>query len=399
MSQPARVYRILIVAPSDVEGARDIVDRAILDWNNENFKDRRVVLLPLAWEPHDEGHGPTATSILRREVAGGCDLCVGVFWTRLTSIAGADQTELLTELDQLKRTGTPVLLYFSKQRAHIDEIDPQELARLKEFRREQNGGCRIEEFSDLLQFRQRFTHQLDQQIRLLLSSESEGGETTNQRRPVDLSLTFADPSSAESTGEHLLLESKYFEIRNFDKIPDYTRQDGTGAQPPSLWGVMYNQVNKDYYRNYIKYVFQGSILRPLRFVVHNSGLIGLRDVHIELNVSAEGGSFFCLKPEDRLLRPDKETGLVDEISGGNGIGFAIEGFSTTHDIPCIQPQRSLVPPALLLLGAERDVTCVIDASIYADAMAVPLRKRLTIDLHVTRESVDALEFLEVLRDR
>ncbi|WP_404421275.1 hypothetical protein [Nibricoccus sp. IMCC34717] len=398
MSQPARVYRILIVAPYDVDRAREVVDRAILDWNNENFKNRRVVLLPLAWEPPEHGREPSATSILRREVAGGCDLCVGVFWTRLTSVPGADAMELMNELDQLKRSGTPVLLYFSKQRAHIDEIDPQELARLKDFRRQQNGGCTIEEFNDIIQFRQSFKHELDHQIRLLLSLEAGPGDTAH-RRPVDLSISFADPSSGESTGEHLVLESKFFEIRNFEKIPDYARPDGGGTQPPSLWGMMFNQSNKDYYRNYIRYVFQGSILRPLRFVIQNTGLIGLRDVRVEIAVSSQGGSFFCLRPENRLKRPEKEVGLVEDTPGGNGIGFAVESFSTSHEIECIQPMRTLFPEAFLLLGAERDVTCTLDVTIYADALAAPLRRQLTIELRVARESVDALEFLEVLRDR
>jgi len=50
MAFSATVYRVLITSPGDVAAERDIVERAIIEWDDEHAQDRGVVFLPVRWE-------------------------------------------------------------------------------------------------------------------------------------------------------------------------------------------------------------------------------------------------------------------------------------------------------------------------------------------------------------
>ena len=52
MAYSARVFRVLIASPSDVEEERDAVVSVIQAWNDLHSRSREIVLLPLRWETH-----------------------------------------------------------------------------------------------------------------------------------------------------------------------------------------------------------------------------------------------------------------------------------------------------------------------------------------------------------
>jgi len=51
MPYDSRTYRVLIASPSDVDEEREIAVRVIQEWNDLYSYSRKVVLLPLRWEP------------------------------------------------------------------------------------------------------------------------------------------------------------------------------------------------------------------------------------------------------------------------------------------------------------------------------------------------------------
>jgi len=50
MAYEAQVVQVVIASPGDVAAERDSARIVIHDWTVINAKDRRVALLPLAWE-------------------------------------------------------------------------------------------------------------------------------------------------------------------------------------------------------------------------------------------------------------------------------------------------------------------------------------------------------------
>ena len=52
MSFEAKVYKILVASPGDVEEERTAIPQIISEWNNANAEANGVVLLPVKWETH-----------------------------------------------------------------------------------------------------------------------------------------------------------------------------------------------------------------------------------------------------------------------------------------------------------------------------------------------------------
>jgi hypothetical protein len=133
----ANVLRILIASPSDTRDERDLLRRAIREWNDDHTEDTGAVLLPVLWETHsipEMGGRPQA--ILNRQLVEKCDVLVGAFWTRLGTPTGEEPSGTVEEIRRSLKDGKPVLLYFSDQPAVPSTVDTAQLEALRAFRRE-----------------------------------------------------------------------------------------------------------------------------------------------------------------------------------------------------------------------------------------------------------------------
>jgi len=52
MAFDAKVFRILIASPGDVNDERDLIPEIIEEWNAVNAIHTKVVLMPVKWETH-----------------------------------------------------------------------------------------------------------------------------------------------------------------------------------------------------------------------------------------------------------------------------------------------------------------------------------------------------------
>ncbi len=108
MSYAARVFRILIASPSDVNDERDIAVSTIQAWNDLNSSERQIVLLPLRWETHSAPeYNRRPQEVINRQVVDHCDLLVGVFWTRIGSPTGAAESGTLEEIERVATRENP----------------------------------------------------------------------------------------------------------------------------------------------------------------------------------------------------------------------------------------------------------------------------------------------------
>jgi hypothetical protein len=75
MAYSARVFRVLIASPSDVEEERDAVVSVIQAWNDLHSRSREIVLLPLRWETHTAPEfGTRPQDVINRAIVDDCDL-------------------------------------------------------------------------------------------------------------------------------------------------------------------------------------------------------------------------------------------------------------------------------------------------------------------------------------
>ena len=64
----------------------------------------------------------------------GCDILVGMFWTKLGTDTGVAESGTVEEINQFVAGGKPAILYFSKRPIDPDKIDPRQHQRLRKFK-------------------------------------------------------------------------------------------------------------------------------------------------------------------------------------------------------------------------------------------------------------------------
>jgi hypothetical protein len=131
----AETYRILIASPSDLAEERQAATEAVHQWNAQHAIAESVFLLPVRWETHAAPQSDLRPQeALNRQLVCGCDILVGMFWTRLGSRTGVAESGTVEEIDQFVAAGKPALLYFSSRAIDPNKIDLKQFKKLKSFK-------------------------------------------------------------------------------------------------------------------------------------------------------------------------------------------------------------------------------------------------------------------------
>lgn len=134
MAFDAKVIKILIASPGDVEEERSIIPEVISRWNNINAETTSVVLLPVKWETHSAPRlGDRAQGIINNQLVDSCDMVIGVFWTRLGSPTGVSESGTAEEIECFIKKNKPVMVYFSSRAIDPKKIDLKQYQALSEF--------------------------------------------------------------------------------------------------------------------------------------------------------------------------------------------------------------------------------------------------------------------------
>ena len=151
----------MIASPGDVQRERDTV-RAVLDeWNSVNAARRKLMLLPLGWETDVAPEmGDEPQKIINKRILKDADLLVGIFWTRLGTPTSGYASGAVEEIEEHLAAGKPAMLYFSSAPAQLDAVDPQQYAALKAFKDSCKSRGVFEIYTDLGDFRQKFSKHL-----------------------------------------------------------------------------------------------------------------------------------------------------------------------------------------------------------------------------------------------
>lgn len=135
MPKQVTAYRILIASPSDVPQERKIIPEVIYHWNAINSLRRNILLEPVLWESHASPEmGDRPQEIINKQLVENCDILIGTFWTRLGTNTGVADSGTVEEIERFIKAGKPVLLYFSSVPVTLDNLDTEQLEKLKKFR-------------------------------------------------------------------------------------------------------------------------------------------------------------------------------------------------------------------------------------------------------------------------
>jgi len=167
------ILRVFIASPRDVAEERKALESIITELNLM-WKTKEIRLELIMWETHAApGFSSDAQAVINEQIADDYDIFVGVLWTRFgTPTPRADSgTEEEFERAYARWKQTPdaarLMLYFKNAPIPPDEIDLEQLKRVRDFRKgiEGKGGLyrqytNTEEFRHLL--RLHINEQVDQ---------------------------------------------------------------------------------------------------------------------------------------------------------------------------------------------------------------------------------------------
>lgn len=170
MGFDAKVYKILIASPGDVDEERHAIPEVISRWNNLNAESAGIVLLPVKWETHSAPlMGDRAQSVINTQMLQTCDMAIGVFWTRLGSPTGASESGTAEEIEWFLKNNRPVMVYFSSRSIEPTKLDIDQYKSLKDFERRMQKIGLTGAYSSTADLCEKLLNQLTINVRALAS--------------------------------------------------------------------------------------------------------------------------------------------------------------------------------------------------------------------------------------
>jgi len=158
--QFANILNVLVASPSDVNEERDVVTQSIHDWNAAHFASTGIMLNPVRWESHSypaSGHRPQA--IVNKQIVESGDILIGLFGYKLGTPTGAAQSGTIEEIEEFRKAGKYVALYFSTADVPRN-ADRDQLESLEAYKKERQKDTLYFDFKDSRTLRDHLTAHL-----------------------------------------------------------------------------------------------------------------------------------------------------------------------------------------------------------------------------------------------
>jgi len=131
MPQSGMIFRVLIASPSDCDTERRVVPEVIHRWNATHSRETGAIMESVLWETHSRPEfGDRPQGIINRQLGEMSDILIGTFWTRLGTSTGVAESGTAEEIEEFRKAGKPVLLYFSQVPAVPETIDQDQFRAL-----------------------------------------------------------------------------------------------------------------------------------------------------------------------------------------------------------------------------------------------------------------------------
>ena len=165
MPQIGLIYRILVASPSDCIHERKAIPEVIYSWNAMNSFQRSAILEPVLWETHaipELGDRPQA--IINKQLVEKCDILVGTFWTRLGTHTGKATSGTVEEIEEFRKAGKPVLLYFSSVPVVPESIDRKQYKALSNYKKQLEKEGIIFKYDSMTDLQEQFQMHLSEVV-------------------------------------------------------------------------------------------------------------------------------------------------------------------------------------------------------------------------------------------
>jgi hypothetical protein len=138
-ARTALVLNVLVASPADVSQERSVVADVIHAWNAAHYQTTGTMLHAVRWETHSyPASGDRPQAILNKQIVESGDILIGIFGYTLGTPSGTALSGTIEEIEEFRKAGKHVALYFST--ADVPRTaDRDQLKALEDFRRERRN--------------------------------------------------------------------------------------------------------------------------------------------------------------------------------------------------------------------------------------------------------------------
>jgi hypothetical protein len=184
----AKVYKVLIASPSDVQAERDAVTQAIHDWNDDHSEAEGISFVPIRWERHAAPElGDRPQELINKYLGDKSDLLIAIFWSKLGSPTGKEESGTVEEIKEFKDAGKLAMVYFCKRAIPQELIDHEQLSKLHAFRKEIEALGIYNTFKEIQDLKEDLTRHLTIQMRRLKESRGRPDQRSSDSMTTRLS--------------------------------------------------------------------------------------------------------------------------------------------------------------------------------------------------------------------
>jgi hypothetical protein len=110
----ASVYRVMIISPGDVAHERDVVENAIVAWNDGHSEHEGVVFLPARWERSSPRQGAPGQDVLNEDLVDISDVGIAFFGQQIGTPTRNSPSGAVEEVRQFASAGKLYCVLFKK---------------------------------------------------------------------------------------------------------------------------------------------------------------------------------------------------------------------------------------------------------------------------------------------
>lgn len=161
----AKVFRVMMGAPSDIKEEIGIVRKYVNEWNPVNSESRGIVIFPINWETDcHPASGIVPQDHINNSVTDRSDMMICIFGTRLGTPTRNEKSGTVEELKKHIAANKPALVYFKTSARNLNEIQPEQLQKIKEFKEEIKDKVLFREYGSVRDFKNRFRFDFEQAV-------------------------------------------------------------------------------------------------------------------------------------------------------------------------------------------------------------------------------------------
>jgi len=184
----ANVYKVMIGAPSDIKEEINIAKKVLQEWNIDNTETQKIVLLPLHWSRDAyplSGVHPQKT--IDKQLVEKSDLLICIFGTRIGTQTDSSESGTVEEIYEHLNADKQVMIFFKKSCSDVNDIDIEQITRLKTFKRSIQDMALLGEFNDATDFGKILAQKLQRFVKDHFINYESRNQHIESSKPLQLS--------------------------------------------------------------------------------------------------------------------------------------------------------------------------------------------------------------------